>query len=441
MAAGFLPFIFAPLWNKAQLVTDNQFVLLRFSGKGATILHVFRAFYVGIIICSVLVGIMIISFKQIITSFFIISDEKAILIISILVVLFALKASLKQQFYSDFFHAILYFLALILLVITVFNHSGNSIHPENVKSIFPTNESNIQWQVIGVYILVQWWSVNVLDGSGAEAPRFMNINKPIHVFKVAAIPIIFTLLVQWISVFSALKASAILGSNYTGNGENILLELAKTTMPNWMLWLFVLGLFAAFISTVDGFLNWGASFVTIDLVKTYFLPQINESKLVKIGFGIMVTIAIMASVFAYYYENLQNAIKFLFAIGAGVGPVFLLRWFWMRINAFSQLSAMLASFIFSVLFDIFETSLPLEILLKHGFDIYSIKIIVCTLLVSITWLLATFLTSSDDENTITNYQQTIKPYNAISFKNIAMAITFGLGVLVLNSIVLYLLSK
>jgi solute:Na+ symporter, SSS family len=431
LAAGLIPFIFARLWNNAQLITDNQFILLRFSGVGANILHLFRAFYVGMLIAAVLVGLMIISFTQLFASYFSIEYTHALYWVSGLVLLTVFKSSLKQQFFSDIFHSVVYIAMLILTVVFTYFYS------EQTSTILETTNrttTEISWAVLLTFIGVQWWSVNILDGGGADAQRYMNIKHTKDILKTALLPILANLVVQWMVVYVVLKTLS--NTSYTGNGEDLLIVAATKFLPEYFRPLLLLGLFSAFISTIEAYLNWGSSFVSVDLVKTYIKPEIKGSKFVFIGYLITFLIAVLAVFFALYYNNLQAAVKFLFAIGAGVGPVLVLRWFWLRINAYTQLAAMLSSFIYSVLFDAVENKLPFSNLYEIGFDSYSIKIILVTVLVTCTWLLVMISTKKDSETALNHYLQTIRPYEVISRKNIVYAILFGLAVVSINTVVL-----
>jgi Na+/proline symporter len=144
-----------------------------------------------------------------------------------------------------------------------------------------------------------------------------------------------------------------------------------------------------FITTAESLMNWGASFLTIDVVKGNLLPNLKENQLRKVSFISMLALSLLAVIFAFYVDNLQSLIKLTFSISAGVAPVYILRWIWFRINAWSQLSAMLSSAVFTLLYPSFHSDLPFS-----QYPMQESRVLVVTLLTTFVWVLVTFLTTN-----------------------------------------------
>jgi Na+/proline symporter len=182
----------------------------------------------------------------------------------------------------------------------------------------------------------------------------------------------------------------------------------------------LLGFFGMFITTAESLMNWGASFLTIDVVKGNLLPNLKEKQVQKVSFAMMLFLSLLAIIFAFYVDNLQSLIKLTFSISAGVAPVYILRWIWFRINAWSQLSAMLTSAVFTMLYPSFHADLPLS-----QYPMQESRVLVVTILTTIIWLLVTFLTP----NQSTEVRLKMIPIlgSRMSFvKRFAVAISLGI---------------
>lgn len=421
--SGFLPFVFAPLWAKLNFITDNQFLLFRFSGKGAKTLHVFRTVYVGWIIVAFLMSFQLLALLKVIT--YITGWEREIVLglISFLLILIALKNKLSVNIKLDFFNIIL-IIFCFLGILGFFMFLPDNKNPKEylaLTPIFPTNK----WNLL-VLFLVQTWSVNLFDGSGVEAQRFFATKNKKNVWKVAflssSLSLVFSLIVVSINY---------LGANKLGNPQMIdqeinVLYYLQHGLPDWFLPIVIIAFFAAFITSFEGLLNWGASFLTIDGYKTYINPEVREKKLTRISIFSMLIIVFTSLLITYFNDNLTTLIKVFFSISAGVAPVFVLRWFWMRINAWSQLSAMLSSGVYTYLYQNFvkDTDIEQHILNTTSLIQYSVQLIIITFLTTVTWVCVTFLTKKDDKQTLEDFKnQVFKNYELKN--NILKAIVFG----------------
>jgi hypothetical protein len=161
--------------------------------------------------------------------------------------------------------------------------------------------------------------------------------------------------------------------------------------------------------------NWGGSLLIENFYKHTINPRVNDDKAKSMGIVAMIYIVVVAGGISIYAESLVGITKYLFAITAGVGPVFMLRWYWWRINAWSQLTAMVAALVYPPILDaLFENNAAINHFItsiEHTYNIeyYPIKIVILTIIVCTTWLLVTFLTAPTDSKTLETFAATIKP--------------------------------
>lgn len=435
LGAGFLPILFAPLWSRLRFMTDNQFILFRFSGKPARILHLFRAVYVGYLVVALFIAQVFIGMSKLLMVFTGCSYPASFLIIGIILILLIAKSSLQLKVRTDFLNGIIYLFAFAIGAWFVLKQYGglSSVYPklnsgyQEYIRLFPDGVENTSFETIPtllVYFMIQWWSVNVLDGSGPEAQRFMNTRSPFQAFKAAFLPVILFSLVFLFHSFVIDTGILMIHEsrelipeiNNTPDLEASFIQLYKQAMPGGLSTLVFLAFMIGFTSFLESFINWGASFVTVDLFKTYLVREKSDSFYGRLSYLVMVVIGISGMIIAWHNTHLLGLQKFIFSMGAGVGPVFILRWFWWRINAWSQFTAMLSSLIFAVGWDlaynssaIFHSFVDLQ-LESLALSYFAFKLLCLTVMVTLSWLLVTFLTPPDDRETLEKYVDQVQPY-------------------------------
>lgn len=426
-----VPFVFAPLWAKLDFPTDNQFIRFRFSGSGATTLHVFRSIYVGVVVTTILISFHILAFSRVLEVFFNIDGLNAILMSGTAVLLFALKNRLTSKMYTDVLHSVLYFLALLIVFWFAFDDqqdwqsmlsSIRSDHPETVK-LFPKQNDTDGWMLLIAYLGIQWWSAQLFDGGGPEMKRFAAAKSKWDSIKIALLPILVNSVL--LLVFLGMGVMVLKQTQYSGEIE--FLEFIFMKVVPWLHPLCVIGFFALFISASEGLLHWGGAFVTIDVFETYFQwPKINKAKTV-FGVLVMLLLVVCSILIAVNSKSLFSLIQLMLSISAGVAPVYILRWTWLRINAWSQLSAMLTSGIATVV-----------VRSIYGLDQFPVQLMCVTALTTGVWLLVTFLTPPDDDSVLQQFRERI-PSPKMLLRSIGTALLAGIGLLIATVSVVYLL--
>lgn len=412
---------FAHLWQKIPVKTENELLLFRFSGLGAKVLHQFRSLYLGISVIPLIISFNVLAFSKILGTILNLELHQSILALMLLLIILTFFNSLRTRLRMDFILYIIFIILFTIIILNLFYLTGGLTNLSNtVRSskfnftIIPSLGSKT-FNAFLVFISVQWWSANLLDYPDMNGQKLMASKSSENIVRSIFLPSLSIVLFR-VLLFTLPFMAVVYG--YTDNcsdSELAFTSLFTKTLPSWML-LFVLILFMIpFLSIVQNLQNWGGSLLVENFYKQFINPNADEKKLNKLGVLAMIYLIIAASSIALYSNSLVGITKYLLAITAGVGPVFMLRWYWWRINAWSQLSAMLAALIFPPLLDwLVDNNSTIHLLLIHlesklGMDYYPIKLIVLTIMVCSTWLTVTFLTKPTDRLVLENFANTIKP--------------------------------
>ena len=392
-----IPLVFAPLWQKMDFITDNQFLLFRFPGKSGKILHLFRAVFVGGLVVALSLCFHVLGFARVLQTYFEMDATTSIVITGSVLCLFALKNVFDLKLKMDVFHAVIYFLSFLVILFSIWKVANGwdgiftffEKHPEK-RQLFPTKTDSSAWFSILIFMGVQWWSSYLFDGGGPEMARFTAVKGKKNAVLTGLFPILISFILSFFLLGHILLILGLPNANL--NHEIQYVESVLHIVPKSLKGLIILGFFGMFITTAESLLNWGASFLSIDAYKGYVNPKVSDNKIRLISFGSMVFLSLLAMFLAMKIESLQSLVKITFSIAAGVAPVYILRWIWFRINAWSQLSAMLSSAVFTLLYPTLHSHLPL-----NHFPMEESRVLVVTIFTSLIWLTITFLTPNESE--------------------------------------------
>jgi solute:Na+ symporter, SSS family len=443
LGAYVVPLVFAPVWKKLNFITDNEFLLFRFPGRSGALLHSFRAFYVGGLVTSLLISFHLIGTARVMSVYFDISEFHSTLITGVVLGIFALKNVFDLKIKTDGLHYILFLIALIAPILFIWQHSNGwqgiekyfSVNPSK-NDIFPEWHDTGNWFSILVFIGVQWWSCNLFDGGGPEMARFTATKDTKRAMWAGLISPVMSLFIGSLLLFQVLLVLGTNDGNMAGNEKMFVTTIFAYT-PEYLKGLVFLGFFGMFITTVEALLNWGGSFLTIDLYQKHGNPNASSQQIRRFSFIAMVALSLCATFFALQINNLESLIKITFSIAAGVAPVYILRWVWYRINAWSQLSAMISSGVFTSIYPSFHDSLPLRKL-----PMTESRVLVVTLLTTAVWLIVTYFTKDQRDEVKQRMNTLHSELNLPTFlKRFAMAIGLGLTSLILVTLFWFFLLK
>ena len=426
-------FIYAKLWRKSQSTTDLEFYELRYGGKPAKFLRGFRALYLGIffnVLAMAGVTLAAIKIGEVMLG---LTPIQTIGIASVVTVIFSAIGGFKGVVYTDF---LLFFVAMIGAIGAAFvavNHpevdglENLLTHPNVVDKLSILPDFNNKELLISIFIIplaVQWWSAwypgAEPGGGGYIAQRMLASKDENHAIGATFFfNILHYALRPWPWIIVALASLVVFPDlasikeafpNVSDDklGHDLAYPAMLTFLPSGLAGIVLTSLVAAYMSTISTHLNWGASYIVNDFYKQNINPNASEKTLVNVGKLATVVLMIFSAILALLFTNALEIFKFILMFGAGTGLIFLLRWFWWRINAWSEISAMIASGIFSLIFYfnaeyLFGTEGVFE-------SYWQFPLVV--LFTTIVWLLVTLLTKPEDDEVLINFYKRIQPKKA-----------------------------
>lgn len=409
---------FAHLWQKVPVQTENEFIFFRYSGLGANYLHRFRSLYLGLLIIPFLLAFSLLGFSNILSYVMQISTKQALCALCLLLGVVTFFNSLWRILRLDFILFLLFTLTLAALVSLMYFQIGmpslaNPIQKQQLQ-LFP-NTGTAAFSIFLGYVMVQWWSASILDFPDMNGQKLMAAQSLSVVVKSFFLPQLLVFLCK--AILFVLPFIAVLKGYTQGisNPELAFSALFVNTLPGWALGLVVVFFLIPFLSFIQNHQNWAGSLLVANFYKYHIDPTLSQTKEQLLGKMAMLYTLLAAGIIAFQFDSLLTMVQYLFAITAGVGPVFMLRWYWWRINAWSQLSAMLAGIVYPIVYRLLYSTSPVfqqAVNQTRDFlhlDDYMLSLVILTLAVSFTWLLVTFLTPPTAFSHAQHFVNTVKP--------------------------------
>ncbi len=421
-------FVYSRLWRRSGVLTDLEFYEMRYGGKNAALLRGFRALYLGAFFNVMIMATVALAAIKIGSVMLGLQPWQTLVIASVVTVIYSLLGGLRGVLITDLFQFIIAMAGAVgaaWVVVDLPEVGGleNLLAHENVKgklNIFP-DFSNTS-ALIPLFIIplaVQWWSVwypgAEPGGGGYIAQRMLSAKNEKHAMGAT---LLFTIahyaLRPWPWIIVAL-ASLILFPDLASLAkafphvpvDQIKHDLAypamMTYLPAGLMGIVVASLIAAFMSTISTHLNWGSSYLVNDFFKRFIKPQATDKEQVVAGRIFTVVLMALAAVFALFLESAHEAFKILLQIGAGTGLIFILRWFWWRINIWSEITGMVVSFLVAIFF---------RFIYPHtgGPDLESWMVLIIGIgITTVAWVAVTFMTPPEDINVLRNFYQLVQP--------------------------------
>jgi Na+/proline symporter len=427
-----VPLVFAPLWQKMDFMTDNQFLLFRFPGKSGRILHLFRAIYVGGLVVSLSLCFHVLGFARVLQTYFEIDPKLSLALTGLVLCLFALKNVLDLKLKMDAFHAVIYFFGLTVILFSLWKVSNgwNGLfsffeNQPHKKQLLPNSTDSNAWFSLVVFLGVQWWSSYLFDGGGPEMARYTAVKDKKNALLSGLVPIGISFILSFFIIGHILLVLGLSSEN--GNQEIQYVEQVFGVVPEALKSIVLLGFFGMFITTAESLMNWGASFLTLDAYKMYIQPKASEKRIRVVSFAAMLLLSLLSLVFAWQIESLQSLVKITFSMAAGVAPVYILRWIWFRINAWSQLAAMISSALFTLLYPGLHEFTPFK-----DFPMEESRVLAVTILTTFIWLVVTFITPNQQAE-VRLQMMPILESRKVFVKRFAIALILGLIFLVITA--------
>ncbi|RMG24067.1 MAG: Na+:solute symporter [Bacteroidetes bacterium] len=426
-------FVYAKLWRRSGVTTDIEFYEMRYKGPAASFLRAFRALYLGIafnVLSMAAVSLAAIKIGEVMLG---LPPLATIGIASLVTVIFSSLGGFKGVILTDF---LLFFVAMIgafgAAVVAVGHPDVGGLgqlfaHEQLVGklSLLPDfSNPNEFIPILLIPLAIQWWASwypgAEPGGGGYVAQRMLAAKNENHAISATFFfNIAHYALRPWPWIIVALASLVVFPDldslhqafpNISDDklGHDLAYPAMLTFLPNGLLGLVLTSLVAAFMSTISTHLNWGSSYVVNDFYRRFVKPEASEKELVAWGRVSTVLMMVLAALLALQVKNAKQLFDFIILFGAGTGLIFILRWFWWRINAWSEIVAMFASGIISLLVNPSILSADFESILPDSFPVWS-RIVISVGLTTVIWLVTTFLTKPEDEDTLIAFYQKTHP--------------------------------
>jgi Na+/proline symporter len=419
-------FLYAGLWRRSGIGTDLEFYEMRYSGKEALFLRAFRALYLGVFFNIMIMATVLLAGVKISGILLDLNKFETLALVAFITLSYSVLGGLRGVVITDFFQFLLSMGGMIAAAIYIVNMPeidglNALVQHELVKGkmdLIPDfTDPNIYVPLFLIPLAVQWWSVwypgAEPGGGGYVAQRILSAKTEHDAIRATLLfNIAHYALRPWPWILIALASLIIfpevqdLEMAFPDLDPKIIRDdLAFPAMisllPTGLLGLMIAALMAALMSTISTHLNWGASYIVCDFYKRFLHPAASEKQQVKAGRISTAVLMLLASAFVLYLENALQAFNILLQIGAGTGLLFLLRWFWWRINAYSEISAMVVSFIVALYFEIIYIGN-----LEHWQ-----RMLIGIGITSLAWILITFITRPTEVKVLKKFYHRIHPYS------------------------------
>ena len=424
-------FVYAKLWRRSDVNTDMEFYELRYSGRAGRFLRGFRSVYLGIIFNVMAMAGVTLAAIKIGAIMLDISALETVLYAGGVTLIFSSVGGFRGVVYTDF---ILFFTAMIgavgaayyLVNLPEVGGMSGILSNELVSSkvsIFPDlSDEYTLWTLLVIPLAVQWWSSwypgAEPGGGGYIAQRMLAAKSENHALGATLFfNIMHYALRPWPWILVALASLIIFPDldsiretfpNVVEDkiGHDLAYPAMLTLLPSGLLGFVLASLVSAYMSTISTHLNWGSSYVVNDFYKQLINKNASEKELVNVGRVSVVILMIISSIFAIALKNSYQLFDIILMFGAGTGSIFILRWFWWRINAWSEIAAMLSSGLISILFS--NEKIASAIFNENFIEPY-FKFPVIVLITTIVWLVVTFLTKPDDDQKLIEFYKKTRP--------------------------------
>ena len=465
-------FVYAKLWRKSNVNTDLEFYELRYGGPAAIFLRKFRAIYLGVIFNVITMASVTLAAIKIGGVMLNLDPWQTVVGAGLVTMIFSALGGFKGVVYTDL---ILFFVAMVgsigaayyLINLPEIGGLNNLISNETISkkiSIIPDlSDTNVLITLFIIPLAVQWWSSwypgAEPGGGGYIAQRMLASKNENHAIAATFFfNIMHYALRTWPWILVALASLVIfpdldsiksafpnIGDDKIGN--DLAYSAMLTLLPSGLLGLVLASLISAYMSTISTQLNWGSSYIVYDYYKQQINPDASEKKLVAVGRISTILLMVLSAILALLLQNALQLFNILLVFGAGTGLIFILRWFWWRINAWSEITAMFASGIISILLKLTPLG-PFLFNSDNGlfedYMEYPFVVIVTTCL----WLIVTFITKPESDKVLINFYSKIRPggpgWNKVLIKsNITKeksenkALIDGLYAMIIGSILIY----
>ena len=422
-------FLYAKLWRRSDVLTDLEFYEIRYSGPESTFLRAFRAIYLGVFFNVMIMATVCLAGIKIGGVLLGLTPFQCVFYSSLITVIYSSLGGLRSVIITDLIQFVLAMVGSIWACYYLINLDqiggldaliNNPLIIDKLNFLPDFNDYDSLVTILIIPIAVQWWAVwypgAEPGGGGYIAQRMLSAKDEKNaIYSTLLFNIAHYAVRPWPWILIALSSIIIYPqlsdiSNQFPNvdksiiGNDIAYPAMLSLLPAGLLGLVLASLAAAFMSTISSHLNWGASYISIDFYKRFIKKSASEKEIVLIGRISTVLLMVIAGFVALELQDALEAFRILLQIGAGTGSIFLLRWFWWRVNAYSEITGMIVSFALAIYFKWFHEGIFQFSFRPHEELLLSIAI------TTSSWILITLLTKPTKKEKLLEFYYKIKPY-------------------------------
>lgn len=408
-------FVYAKLWKRADVLTDCEFIELRYGGKPAAFLRGFRALYFAFPFNCVIMGWVTVGMAKVLSVVTGADQWQIIILLYGITAAYIAISGLWGVVVTDFVQFFLALIGTIALAFFAVDYVGGlsnlkvelqAVTDFNVLSLNPFTSPKIMLTTALIWVGMAWWAAwypgAEPGGGGYIAQRMLSAKDEKNaVGGTLLFNILMYAIRPWPWILVGLVALVVFPDLVDKEaGYPMMMELVLP--PGWF-GLMIVAFLAAFVSTISTQLNWGTSYVINDFYARFIRKEesfeshnLAQKHYILVSRLATILMAGLGIVVSYYFDSVKGGWEFILSLSAGIGGVLLLRWFWWRINAWSEISAMIAAFVGAVFSKVM------------GFD-FSTSMIFTTAFSTIILLAFTFFNKAESHETLSRYYSTVKP--------------------------------
>jgi len=415
-------FFFARLWRRAGIMTEAEFAEIRYAGKPARFLRGFRAIYLGLFMNVIIMGWVNKAMISVLTGMFGIPESEVIFYVfgcMILVAVYSALSGLWGVVVTDAFQFFIAMFGCIVLAVLVVNSSqiGGMSGLEAklgdrpfLLDFFPQISADVS-TVTGIfslsivsflaYIGLQWWASwypgAEPGGGGYIAQRMMSAKNEKHsLYATLFFQVAHYAIRPWPWIITALATLVIYPELGADDKKMGYIYAMNDFLPAGLKGLMVAAFFAAYMSTIATQLNWGSSYVMNDLYRRFMKPAADEKHYVSVSRVFTLLLMVVSVVVTLFIDRISGAWEFILECGAGVGGVLILRWFWWRVNAWSEIAALVTPFIVYPVVKMMGIQFPESLFYIVGIN-------------TVVWVAVTYLTKPEPEEKLIGFYKRVYP--------------------------------
>jgi len=408
ISALLVTFLFSRLWQRSRVLTDAELIELRYGGRPAAALRLLKGLYFGVLFNAFIMGWVFLALIKVVSGLTDISLPVLLVATTALVLVYTLASGFYGVVLTDLVQYVVAFGgSIVLAVLAVARVGGLGALTARAQSQLGSDAlaftprlslDNVgPLSVFLTYILVQWWAHKYADGGGKHIQRMLAARSERDAFGASLFFSVMNYAVQvWPWILTALAGLVLLGR--PDDPETLYAGVMAAVLPPGVLGLVFVGLVGAFMSTVDTHLNLGASYMVNDIYRRFLVRHASERHYVLMSRVMMAVLLAVSVAIALQMDSVAGAWKFLLTFASGAGLTWVVRWFWWRVNAWTEISAMVTS-----------GAVATWIELAHGDWLYSAKLCTTVAVTTVVWLVVTFATPAVDRATLLAFVHRIRP--------------------------------